>query len=95
LRERLRTKFTRYLSRWGASLLKEKEFDLAITILERGLNVDPLAEEFYRNLMLCYQGLSRRAEAIGVYQRCQKTLGTALGVSPAPETIALYQTLQR
>jgi LuxR family transcriptional regulator, maltose regulon positive regulatory protein len=95
MRERLRAKFTRHLSQWGASLLKEKDFDLAITILERGLNVDPLAEEFYRHLMLCYQGLSRRAEAIGVYQRCQKTLSTALGVSPAPETIALYQTLQR
>jgi LuxR family transcriptional regulator, maltose regulon positive regulatory protein len=94
LRERLRTKFTRHLSQWGASLLKAKEFELAITILEKGINVDPLAEEFYRNLMLCYQALSRRAEAIGVYQRCQKILAATLGVSPAPETIALYRTLQ-
>ena len=95
LRERLRTKFLRSLTHWGRGLLEAKEFEPAITILEKGLNVDPLAEEFYRNLMLCYQGLSRRAEAIGVYRRCQKALAAALGVSPAPETIALYQTLQR
>ena len=45
--------------------------------------------------MLCYQALDRKAEAIGVYQRCEKTLSATLGVSPAPETIALYRTLQR
>jgi DNA-binding SARP family transcriptional activator len=93
LRERLRAKFLRHLAHWGASLLKAKEFELAITILEKGINVDPLAEEFYRNLMLAYQALSRRAEAIGVYRRCQKILAGTLGISPAPETVSLYQTL--
>lgn len=95
LRERLRTKFLRCLTQWGRRLLEAKEFELAIVILEKGINVDPLAEEFYRSLMLCYQALSRRAEAIGVYQRCQKTLAAAAGVSPAPETTALFQALQR
>jgi DNA-binding SARP family transcriptional activator len=45
--------------------------------------------------MLCYQALDRRAEAIGVYRRCEKTLAATLGVSPAPAIVALYQTLQR
>lgn len=95
LRERLRTKFLRSLTQWGRKLIEAEEFELAIVIMEKGINVDPLAEEFYRSLMLCYQALSRRAEAIGVYQRCQKALAATAGVSPAPETIALYQALQR
>ena len=95
LRERLRSKFLQHLVQRGKNLFEAKEFEAAVVVLEKGLNVDPLAEEFYRNLMLCYQALGRRAEAIGVYQRCQKTLRAVLGVSPAPETVALYQSSHR
>ena len=95
LRERLRSKFLRHLVQWSRGLFEAKEFEAAVVVLEKGLNVDPLAEEFYRDLMLCYQALGRRAEATGVYQRCQKILGAVLGVSPAPETVALYQSFHR
>ena len=93
LRERLRSKFLRHLVQWSRGLFEAKEFEAAVVVLEKGLNVDPLAEEFYRDLMLCYQALGRRAEATGVYQRCQKILGAVLGVSPA--TVALYQSFHR
>lgn len=93
-RERLRAKFLRHLIQRGHSLFQSGEFASAIAVFEKGLNVDELAEEFYRNLMLCHQALDRRAEAIGVYQRCQKTLAAALGVAPAAKTLALYQTLR-
>ena len=95
LRERLRAKFLRYLIQRSQGLFEAGEFKPAITVLEKGLNAEPLAEDCYRNLMLCYQALDRRAEAIWVYQRCQKTLAATLGVSPAPAIVALYQTLQR
>ena len=95
LRERLRTKYLRHLVQWGRGLLRASEFEQAILAFERGLEVDELAEEFYRNLMRCYQALGRRAEAIGAYQRCQKTLAAVLGIAPAKETEALYQTLRQ
>jgi DNA-binding SARP family transcriptional activator len=95
LRERLRSKFLRHLIESGRSLFEAGELESAVAVFEKGLNVDPLAEEFYSNLMRCYQALNRRAEAMGVYQRCQKTLGAILGVYPAAETVALYQALQR
>jgi LuxR family maltose regulon positive regulatory protein len=94
-RERLRAKFLRHLTRWADGLLQAQEFGPAVIVLEAGLNVDPLAEEFYRQLMRCYRALDRRAEAIGVFQRCQKTLAATLGVSPGAETLALYQSFQR
>jgi LuxR family transcriptional regulator, maltose regulon positive regulatory protein len=95
LRERLRVKFVRHIIQRSQALFDAGQLKPAIAMLEKGLNVDPLAQDCYRNLMLCYQALDRRAEAIGVYQRCQKTLSATLGVAPAPEIVALYQTLQR
>jgi DNA-binding SARP family transcriptional activator len=94
-RERLRTKFLRHLVQWGRSLLQAGECEQAILVFENGLEVDALAEECYRHLMRCYQSLDRRAEAISVYQRCRKTLAAVLGISPAPETEALYQALRQ
>jgi DNA-binding SARP family transcriptional activator len=94
LRERLRTKFLRHVAEEGRTLFAAREFDAAIALFEKGLNADPIAEELYHELMLCYQALGRRAEAIGVYQRCERTLAAALGVSPASKTVALYQALQ-
>jgi LuxR family maltose regulon positive regulatory protein len=91
-RERLRAKFTRLLAEYGQSLLASGEFSAAVAVFEKGLNADPLAEEFYRQLMACYQALDRRAEAIGVYRRCETTLAT-LGVAPGAKTIALFRTL--
>jgi DNA-binding SARP family transcriptional activator len=95
LRERLRVRFVRHIIQRAQGLFDTGHAKPAIAILERGINADPLAEECYRHLMICYQALDRKAEAIGVYQRCQKTLSATLGISPAPETRALYQVLQR
>ena len=95
LRERLRVRFVRHIIQRAQALFDAGEARPAIAVLEKGIGADPLAEDCYRHLMLCYQALDRKAEAIGVYQRCEKTLSATLGVSPAPETIALYRTLQR
>lgn len=94
LRERLRVKFMRHLAGRGHALFAAGELGAAIALFEKGLNADPLAEEFYRQLMVCYQALDLPAEAIGVYRRCEKTLAATLGLSPAPKTVALYQSLQ-
>jgi DNA-binding SARP family transcriptional activator len=84
----------RHLAEGGRALFAAGQIDAAVALFEKGLSADPLAEEFYRQLMVCYQALDLRAEAIGVYQRCEKTLAAALGVAPATKTVALYQTLQ-
>jgi len=93
-RERLRAKFLRYLTEQGRRLMQAGQVDQAISVFEKGLDTDELAEEFYCNLMRCYQILGRPAEALRVYQRCQKILAAALGVSPGPETQSLYQAVR-
>jgi DNA-binding SARP family transcriptional activator len=93
LRERLRVKLMRHLAERGRTLLQAGEHAAAVALFEQGLAADPLAEEFYRQLMACYQAMDLRAEAIGVYRRCEKTLAAALGMPPAEKTVALYRTL--
>jgi LuxR family transcriptional regulator, maltose regulon positive regulatory protein len=94
VRERLGARFVRHLAARGHELCGAGQFDAAIALFETGLGADPLAEELYRNLMLCYRALDQRAEAIRVYQRCEKTLAAAMGLSPAAKTVALYQELR-
>ena len=74
---------------------KRAWFAAAIAILEKGLEIDPLAEAFYSGLMQCHVALGQRAEAIGVYRRCQKMLAAGLGVAPGGKTVSLYQSLKR
>ena len=67
-------------------------FDRALACYERCLEADPLAEGFYRNLIVCYQRMERRAEAIEAFNRCRKAL-SALHVEPSAETRALFERL--
>lgn len=90
-RERLRSKFLRALESVGMALGKAGDHEAAMRCFRRGLDVDPLAESFYRCLMRCCLALGRRAEAASAYERCRRMLGTHLGVPPSPETDALYR----
>jgi DNA-binding SARP family transcriptional activator len=93
-RERLRNKFLRSTSKLGQRWEQAGEWRRAIECYEKGLDVDGLAEEFYQRQMVYYQRLGRRAEALVVYQRCRRILAAVLGVSPSPETEALYRSLR-
>lgn len=92
-RQRLASRFMRYLRRRGRYLEKAEEYDQAVTLHQKGLEADPLSEGHYRCLMSCYNALGRRAEAIAVYQRCRKALQTLQGAEPSRETEALYRKI--
>jgi len=92
-REREQNKLVRCISGIARYLIDHGHVDDAISFLEQGLEVDELAEALYRQLMLCYQQLDRKAEAIEVFDRCRKTLAAQLDTRPAPETDQIYQRL--
>lgn len=92
-RERLRGKFLRLIVRWGDHLEIDGQWEDAVECYQKGLGVDDLAEEFYKRLMLCYQQLGLRGEAIAAYRRCRKALSSVLGVEPSPKTEAIYRSL--
>ncbi|MHB1241169.1 MAG: BTAD domain-containing putative transcriptional regulator [Gammaproteobacteria bacterium] len=94
-RERLRSKFIRELGTIGRYWEEMQEWDLAIACYQKGLDVDDLIETFYQRLIACCGAVGRKAEALVYYRRCRRTLSIVLGVSPAPETDALVQSLLR
>lgn len=95
MRERLRNKFMRCVAERGRALHSAGQYAAAIHAFERGLDADAQREEFYQGLMLCHAALGRRAEAIGVFRRCESMLAATLGIAPGRKTVALYQSLQQ
>jgi DNA-binding SARP family transcriptional activator len=89
-RERQRSKFIRTIGSLSQYYIKAKDYDKAETCYQKGLEVDDLAEDFYRGLIKCYGSLGRKADASAVYKRCNKVLST-LGIKPSPETEKVYK----
>ena len=92
-RERLRAHYMSMAERLGTLLEQAGDWAGAVECYLRAIEVEPVAESFYRRLMNAYASLGRRAEALAVYQRCRQSLLTRLGVSPTQETQALHRQL--
>jgi LuxR family maltose regulon positive regulatory protein len=93
-REQLRNKLLGTLNHCGNVLRNNKMYDQAETLYKRALEVDEVAEEAYQGLLLTYKAHNKRAEAISAYLQCRKILMSTLGVTPSPETEAIYLSLQ-
>jgi len=59
------------------------------------LEKDNLREEVHRRLMECYVLAGERARALQHYDRLVSLLDQELGTPPAPETVALFERIQR
>ena len=94
-RERLRSKLLRALSSVGERLERQADWDDAMLLYRRAIEVDPLVEEFQRRLMCCYRAQARIAEALDTYRRFRELLSISLGVAPSPATEAVYRSLKR
>lgn len=88
LRESLRSRFLRLALAAGA--LRESRGDLlpAADIYRRCLEIDPLAESLYRQLIVCLGRSGRNAEAVATFYRCREILAIHLGTEPSAATRA-------
>jgi DNA-binding SARP family transcriptional activator len=93
-RERLRGKFLRGTDRLARRLMAAGDLDLAVERYEGGLEVEDLAEEFYRGLMICHHRLGRRAQALQAFAGCGAALAAGLGVVPSAETARLLRQVR-
>lgn len=94
-RDRLRSRFHRFVLAHGSRLEEEGQWDLAGQIYERAIEVDNLAEILYRRLMLCLLKRGEYAEVLRVYRRCRELLSIVLGVKPSRETEAILLQLEK
>jgi DNA-binding SARP family transcriptional activator len=70
-----------------------ERYDLAISIGQKILRLDPLREEVHRDLMAIYMKNGQRALALQQYEVCHTCLQNELGIAPMPETRALYEQI--
>ena len=91
--ERLLTRYLGALDRLGRILMTQSEPEAAVECFQRLLERDSYREDAHCQLMLCYQQLGRRGEALRQYQACATILAQDLGLDPMPETQALYHRI--
>ena len=93
-RERLHNRLLNRLGLLGRYWEKQADWNRALTLYQRILEMDDRQEAIYQRLMICYRSLGLIGEAMAVYERCRNTLFTHHGISPSAETEALYQSLR-
>jgi DNA-binding SARP family transcriptional activator len=94
LREQVRARFHRLVRVLGDRLDAEERHADALHLYERLIELDPLAEEFYRRVISNLNSQGRVAEAMDVYRRCRDMLSIVLGVTPGNETQQMFRELQ-
>ncbi|MHB1951964.1 MAG: BTAD domain-containing putative transcriptional regulator, partial [Acidiferrobacteraceae bacterium] len=94
-RERLRLRFLREHRRVAATLEQPGRWQEALAWHQRGLEVEPLAEEIWRSLMRCHRELGQHNAALVAYRRCEQMITTLLGRPPEPATRQLHHEILR
>ncbi|MGE5602793.1 MAG: AfsR/SARP family transcriptional regulator [Nitrososphaerales archaeon] len=90
LHERLYLDALRVLLRSEATFM---DYDRAIKYARMYLQVDEMAEDIHRELMILHVMAGDRPAAIQQYKRCAAVLQRELGVEPLPETRAIYKAV--
>jgi DNA-binding SARP family transcriptional activator len=90
VREQLRARFTHLAIDLSAALQRAGAVEAAIALNRRGIELDPMAETFHRELMRGLIALGRKAEALEAFRHCRATLLAGLRVEPSAETYSLH-----
>lgn len=93
LRHKLQEKIVNLISRLGKLYHDKKKWKSSISVYQRGLQIDPLFEDFYKGLMYSYIKLSKNSEAVKTYMQCKEKLRENLNISPSTDIISLYNMI--
>ncbi len=93
-REYLLTLYLRTASRLAHLLADRQAWEEVIEVCQRILARDDCWEEAYRLMMVAYDRMGNRAQALQTYFRCVQRLRDVLGVEPSETTVRLYESLR-
>jgi LuxR family maltose regulon positive regulatory protein len=94
-RQGLRDKFVRSIREIARAYETQCLWEEAASVYQTGLELDGLAEDLYRGLMLCHRELGDHSEAMHVYRRCRELMTRILGVQPNAKTQAIYNSVRQ
>lgn len=95
MRDKLRQKFIRSMASLAKYWHNRGNITMALELYLRGLEINPLLEEFYQNAIQCHVQLGHSAEALVLYQRCRMYLHQFLGIHPSKRTQSLCDKLTK
>jgi two-component SAPR family response regulator len=93
-RQILRERFLRAIADFARSYERRGLWPEAADVYRIGIEVDGLAEEFHRGLIMCHRELGEHGAAVQAYRRCSELLLKMLGVQPSPKTLELYRRVR-
>jgi len=93
-REQLNRQMLLALSALATFHEAREAYEEALDCVWRLLALEPWQEEAHQHAMRLLALMGRRGEALAQYRHCRALLLRELGVEPAPDTIALYETIR-
>jgi ATP/maltotriose-dependent transcriptional regulator MalT/DNA-binding SARP family transcriptional activator len=93
MRERFRGKMIRAICTEAESLRERDLYGESITCYQKGIEIDPLAEELYQGLMKNYGALGETASALRTYKQLTTVLSSTFDVTPSPSSKNLINTI--
>ncbi len=90
-RDRLREKYIVVLTKLGEYFLIYQQYDFAIELFNKILEIDDCYEQAHWQLMLCYHNQNMRNQVIRQFQKCEAVLQRKLRIRPSRETCELYE----
>lgn len=93
-RERFHLLARQCLHKTAQAQIAAGEMPAAIMTLHRALNLDPLQEEFQRQLMLALALDGQRGAALSQFEACRTLLRRELAVEPEVATVRLFQRIR-
>ncbi len=92
-RQQLHARLLRFVADAASALESALGPAAAARLYNRGIDIDPLAETLYRQLMSMHLRHGQRSEAVDAYERCRETLRHSLQSEPSPQTQQLYKSI--
>ena len=92
-RQKLHARLLRFVADAAAALEAALGPAAAARLYIRGIDIDPLDESLYRQLMSMHLRHGQRSEAVDAYERCRETLRHSLQSEPSPQTQQLYRSI--
>ncbi|MEM7115344.1 MAG: protein kinase, partial [Chloroflexota bacterium] len=94
-RERLHSLALEAMSRLAARHLRNGRVEDAEAVARQQLALEPWSEAAHRQLIEALALAGNRTAALAQFEQCQEILATELGVSPATETFALIERIDK
>jgi DNA-binding SARP family transcriptional activator len=77
----------------GDCIRRRGDFQEAVSIFRRALEIDPYREDFHRIILTCYDALGEHSLIYEQVETLRQLLDADLGISPSIETLTLAQSL--